>query len=757
MLSGLLLLCVSVSLWLLASAQAEDWSFWRGPEQTGVSREKDMPEKWSLKPGPDSNLIWRKPHGGRSAPLVMNGRVYIINKAGEEIDEQERVMCFDAKTGKVEWQYRFNVFYSDIVSARVGWSNLAGDPETGNVYAHGVQGLLYCFDRNGKVLWSHSTTEEYGRISGYGGRVNSPIVDGDLVIIGMVNANWGDQARGGNRYLALDKRTGEPVWWATTPGDIRGTYYSVPVVTVIGGQRLMITGGSGGGVHAFKVRTGEHVWSYQVGAKAINSSPVVQGTRVYIGYGEELIGSTVQGRVVCLDAAVVKNKQPKLVWKVDGITDKFSSPLIYKDRLYVCNEGGTMFCLNAKDGNKVWEFKYGTSGAGSPVWADGKIYIAEAGPTFSILKDEGDHCKQLFKFRFRSPDGMTAVEINGSPAVANGRLYFTTSEEILCIGKKDHKAKAGPVPPQPKEDKVSADPKPAHLQVLPADVVLSPGESTHFKVRAFNGHGQFLREVKAEWSLPTPPRPPNAKASPPPLKGDITTEGVLRVSQALPSQHGYVEARVGKLAGRARVRVVPHFPYKQDFSKVPLGATPGAWINCQGKYVVVEKGGGRALKKLNTSPNPLLARSRTFFGPATMKNYTIQADMLGTLKNDNLPDMGLSSTRYTLMLDGNKQQLRLTSWAALPRVDRKVDFAWKPDVWYRMKFTVEVKNGKGLLRGKVWPRDKGEPDKWTIEFTDPTPNPEGSPALYAYATGVLDDVPGSEVFFTNVSVALNKK
>jgi hypothetical protein len=140
-----------------------------------------------------------------------------------------------------------------------------------------------------------------------------------------------------------------------------------------------------------------------------------------------------------------------------------------------------------------------------------------------------------------------------------------------------------------------------------------------------------------------------------------------------------------------------------------------------------------------------------------MTDYSIQADLMGSRLNNNLPDMGLVANRYTLMLDGNKQQLRLVSWSALPRVDRKVNYSWEPDVWYRMILRVRIRNGKALVHGKLWPRDKKEPTDWTIDFTDPTPNTEGSPALYGYSTGVLDDVPGSEVFFANVSVIPNKR
>ncbi|MBV9823134.1 MAG: PQQ-like beta-propeller repeat protein, partial [Actinobacteria bacterium] len=292
-------------------ARAGDWIPWRGPTQNGFAPDTDLPSKWSpVKPG-ENNLVWKQPYGGRSTPLVMNGRVYIIDDAGSGLTEQERVACFDADTGKVLWEHRFNVFFTDIVSARVGWACLAGDPETGNVIAHGVQGILVCLDPQGKPVWSHSLTEEYGRISGYGGRVNSPIVDGDLVIMGMINASWGDQARGGNRFVAFDKRTGQVRWWSQPTDIMRGTYSSVPVVKVINGQRLLITGTSGGEVLAMKVGTGEKVWSYQIGSKSINSSPIVEGTRVFAGHGEENLDTTEQGRLVCLDPGVIQDGKPK--------------------------------------------------------------------------------------------------------------------------------------------------------------------------------------------------------------------------------------------------------------------------------------------------------------------------------------------------------------------------------------------------------------------------------------------------------------
>lgn len=776
--------CLSVLsvLSMAGTTAAGDWVHWRGPEQTGVSREKNLPDKFGIDPSrPNSNLVWKQPYGGRSTPLVLNGRVYLINGVGEGLHEQERVMCLDADTGKVLWEHKFNVFHTDIVSNRVGWTNLAGDAETGNIYAHGVQGLLFCFNKDGKILWSHSLTEEYGRITGYGGRVTSPTVDGDLVIIGMVNASWGEQARGGNRFLALDKRTGTPIWWTEVPVAAPATYYSTPVVAVIHGERLFITGACDGSVHALKVRTGERVWGIRVGARAINNSPVVDGNLVYVSHGEENLDTNVQGRVVCLDASQVTDGKPKVVWQEDGIRAGFASPILHEGRLYACDDKANMYCLDARTGKTLWKYKYGKTARGSPIWADGKIYIAEVASRFYILKPGDKRCEELHSQFFRSPDGLQVVELNGSPSVANGRIYFNTRDEMYCIGKKDWKPEPVSIPSGPEESAADKNAKVAHLQIVPADVALEPGESVTFTLRGFDAQGRFLREVKGQLELaaalppPAPPAAPGAPgagapvasvakpaaaapaAAPPVLQGELSPTGQLTVSKTLPAQFGRVVAKAEGLSAYARVRVAPRLPYTQDFEKVPEGRTPPGWINAQGKFVVVTRDGSKVLKKLADNMNPLLARANAYIGMPGLTGYTIQCDLLGGQKGNDLPDMGLVANRYSLVLDGNKQQLRISSWEALPRVDKVISWPWKSNTWYRTKLTVEVAGDKAIVRGKVWPRDQQEPADWTIDFEDPVPNREGSPAIYGYATGILENATGAEIFYDNLSIVPHRK
>ena len=749
---------LSALVLFLNPARAADWAFWRGPEQSGVALDKDLPASFSTDPNdPKSNLLWKAPFGCRSTPIVLNGRVYINNRAGEGIKEQERVMCLDAQSGKVVWEHRFNVFHTDIVSIRLGWTNLVGDPATGNIYSHGTQGFLTCFDKDGKVLWERSLTEEYGRISGYGGRLTSPIVDGDLVIIGMPNASWGDQAKPANRFLALNKNDGTPVWWSEV-APIPATYYSNPVVAVINGQRLLITGATDGGVYGLQVRTGKVLWGLKVSGGPVNSSPVVGGTRVYICGGEENVGSNTIGCVVCVDAGDIENGKPKQIWRHDGSKVKFTTPILHDDRLYVCDDTARMYCFDASDGKILWKHIYGRGARGSPVWGDDKIYVPEFNARFHILKPGPRKCTELFEHFFPSPDGVSDVEIYANPTVANGCVFFSTRDETYCIGKKDRQAKEQAGAGSISNTAWNSGQKSAWLQIVPADVVVHPGDSVTFKVNVFDAHGLPLHtSVQGKWSLPAPPLPPGAKAPPPALKGAISDDGKLTVDASVPIQAGLLLFQADGLSAKARVRVVPRLPYTQKFAKLPDGAVPPGWVNAPGKFAVrTLKDGSKVLAKVAATSNPLLSRANTYIGPPQWTDYTIEADVRDEQKGNDLPDVGVVANRYTLVLVGNTQSLRLVSWDAIPRVDQTIRFPHKAGVWYRMKLTVDVQKDQALCRGKVWPRDEMEPKDWSVEVVDAAPNREGSPALYGYLTGYIDGQWMTEAYFDNVRITANK-
>ena len=117
-----------------------------------------------------------------------------------------------------------------------------------------------------------------------------------------------------------------------------------------------------------------------------------------------------------------------------------------------------------------------------------------------------------------------------------------------------------------------------------------------------------------------------------------------------------------------------------------------------------------------------------------------------------MPDIGLIAQRYTLDLMGAYQKLQIRSWVPVMRMAKSVEFPWRPDVWYRMKFSVTTEEQDGhiraLLRGKVWPRDQEEPAAWTIEAVDESPNLNGSPGLYGNAKD-------AELYLDNIRVFPN--
>lgn len=722
---------------VVSPLRAGDWPSWRGPEGNGVSRETGLPSAWSPA---GENLIWKAPHGGRSTPVVLDGRLYAVNLAGEGPERQERILCLDAGTGKVLWERRFGVFLSDIPATRVGWASPAADPETGNVYVHGVQNLFLALDRDGKILWQRSLHEEFGTITGYGGRTDTPVIDGDRVVVGFLNASWGSQARGGHRYVALEKRTGDVVWWAEPGGAPLDTTYSTPIVIVVGGTRLLVAGGADGSVHAMKAGTGEKVWGFKLSRRGINSSVVAWKDLVFACHSEENIDSTAMGRVVAIDATgegdVTATHER---WRIDGLGAGYASPALHDGTLYVVDNSANLHAIDAAAGRLRWTHSLGTVGRGSPVVADGKIFVGEVNARFLILEPKETSCTTLSTATFGRPDG-TLVEINGSPAVANGRVHFATRDEMYAIGVPAYKGESGPIQRPAAGRPVSTDEAPSHLQVVPADVVLPPGGSVVLEGRLHDARGEMLRTCSPSWTVKG-------------VKGTVDAQGRLTIASGSPLSAGTVEARSGDLAAEVRVRVVPEPPLSFDFEGAEEGKPPAGWIGAGGKFAVAALDGGRVLQKLSADPRFL--HGETFFGRPEWRSYTISADVRATERRRNLPNIGLVNSRYSLLVMGNTSELRIVGWVPEPRVEAKVPFALKPEIWYRMKFRVDVQGGKGIARGKIWPRDAEEPEGWSVELEDPAPYPEGSPGIQAYSAGTTARSSGADVFFDDIEVTPN--
>jgi outer membrane protein assembly factor BamB len=717
-------LVAGLALIMCMEAMAADWPAWRGPEQTGESREHNLASS-------AGEVLWRVPLGGRSTPVIQDGRVFAINLAGDGVTEQERVLAVDLATGAKVWEHRFNVFHTDIPNSRVGWASPVIDPETGNVYAHGVEGMFFCFDRDGKVLWSRSLTETLGRISGYGGRTHTPVIDEDRVVISFLNSSFGAQGKGAHRYLAMDKRTGALLWWSAPGGVPLDTTYSVPTVAVINGQRLLIAGNADGGIYAMQARTGKKVWGFQLSKRGINSSVVVDGYRVYATHSEENHDSTEMGRVVCIDARgtgdVTKTHE---IWRQDGIAAGYASPLLHAGRLYVLSNFGILYCCNATTGKKIWQKQVGRVGKGSPVWGDGKLYVPVVNSKLAILKDAGEEAELVDTLTFK-PRKEGLVELFGSAAIADGRVVFFTSEEMICLGRRDAGRQVVRIAPLPSEPPAAANARPAMIQVRPCEVLIKPGVTVPLRAVAFDDKGRRLREVHAKWSV--------AGAG-----GVVDGAGDFRATQQRGSV-GTVSADAEGLTAKARVRIVPDLPIQEDFESYHDGDVVPWWIGVsKAKHVIETIDGSKVLKKLADNRGPKFNRSRVYITAPLKTGYTVEADVMGVKQGRRRGDVGLINARYRLELYGRVKRMRVISWVPGPRFEARTEFSWDPDRWYRIKLRVDLEEGKAHIRAKAWPRDEAEPKAWTIDAFDPQPNLEGSAGIYAFSMAPL--------FYDNVRI-----
>jgi outer membrane protein assembly factor BamB len=722
-----LLLIAAVTLpGVLAAA---DWPMWRGPNSDGVSPETNLPSSWSPE---GENLLWKVPIGSRSTPVVLDGRACVVSLADPETPAKwrTRIVCLDTETGAIRWEHYFTIFQTDIPHHRVGWASLAGDVETGIVYFHGIEGIVAAFGKDGKILWQRSLDEQIGRFSGFGGRTVTPVIDGDLVIVSFLTAGWGPNFIPRHRFYALDKASGEIVWQSTPGGRPYDTTYSAGVVRVINGERLLIDGNGDGGIYALRVATGEKVWGFPLSKRGINSSVVVDGNYVYASHSEENFdGSTAMGRIVCLDAGQITDGKPKEVWRAEGVLAGYASPAIYKGVLYHVDNSANLLAYDAKAGKPLWRYNVGIAQRASPVIADGKVFVSDVDGTFHILKLTDGEPQRLDLKAFKNPDD-SFVQINGSPAIANGRIYLPTENMIYAIGHKDAKPAPPAVSLVPPAEKAPAGAQAAHLQIIPAEAVLKPGAQQKFRARTFDAQGRLIGEVQPQWSVEK-------------LQASITPAGDLTVAKENIQQGGNVVAAIGDLKGTSLVSSRPVVPFEQNFESVEEGAVPTGWTGAQGRFQVVTLEGNKVLKKL--SDNPVSWRTTVYISNPEASGYVIEADLMGTEARRRMPDMGLVSHRYTLDLMGNSQQLMLRTWPSEPqRFSKTVPYKWEPNVWYHMKFVVEPSGSKAVLRGKVWKKGEAEPAAWTIEAEDAPAHVNGSPGIYGYST--------TDIFYDNVKV-----
>ena len=691
-----------------------DWPELRGPHRDGTSLETDLPETWELD---GENFLWRAPYGGRSAPIVMGDRVYVQNRSSRGTELQERVMALDANTGEMIWEHKFNIFQSDVPSHRVGWASPSADPETGNIYVMSGGAMVIALDSDGQELWRRSFGEEWAAFTTHGGRTGSPLIDGDLVIVSAAISSWGSKWNRAHRLMALDKRTGDIVYASAPGGRPFDTAYGPPTIATIDGQRLLIQGLGNGGVHAIKPQTGEVVWSFPAAQRAVNTAVVIKDDVVFMSHGDE----NLEGVELGMLAAIAGNRTGELtetIWNVKGMEFGYSSPVLDGDRLYQIDSGSTLHAFNTDTGEHLWELSLGNAQRANLVLADGKLYVGTNGGSFYIVRPSETGGEVLSQVRLPvSTDSCcgsegTAEQIVAGAAVSRGRVIFVTSDAVYAIGSVRNQTGFAV-----NEPAVVGQGAATHMQVVPTEMVLDPGDTVNLRARLFDSEGRFLREVDADWSLDG-------------LEGNVTGDGTFTVSNDPILQAGVILASAEGLTAESRARVVHPFPYEENFDSYEDGDLPPGWVNAQaGRFTISTLEGNRVFEK--PPDNTIFGRARMFFGSPGMSDYTFQADVRAPTRRRQQADVGITAQTYSLVLYGTTRKLKLEPWE--PEIERTVTipFTWSPDTWYRMKLRVEnLPDGQVRAQGKAWAVGESEPDEWMIDRVDPIGNRAGSPGLF---------------------------
>jgi outer membrane protein assembly factor BamB len=716
---------------------AHDWPEWRGPSRDGRSAETGLPSSWSPQ---GENLAWRIPIGGRSAPVAFGDRLYLLTVAGDVATTQERLVALDAESGKVLWERRFSIYLSDVPQHRAAWASPTVDPDTGNIYVFTVGAQLLAIGPDGTILWDRSLPEDYGAVTTHGGRTTSPIIHGDTVILNTLLLAWGDLNRPGNRYMAFDKHSGHTVWISSPQTRHYDTNYSMPIVVDIDGVSTLIVGGTDGAFHALQANTGEPIWRLDVSKRAILNSALYRDGVAYITHGEENLGTTEMGMVAAIDArGRGELKDDAFKWKATGFMPTFASPVMDAERLYSVDNGAIVAAFDLQTGKRLWERSLGTLQKGSPVLADGKLYIGTENGKVFILRPSAGGVEVLDEDWLgtqQDPEPIVA-----SPIVADGRVYVTSMEATYAIGTRVRASAARGATPAAAG---ASSPRGAtgtpgavsHVQVFPYEALLEPGQKQSFRLRLFDAKGNFIREETsstASWAVDG-------------LAGTVGPDGVYVAPSS--SSAGFVKATVGGVTGQARVRVIAPLPWTFDFENPAGEAPPPWWTGAPGKvFQRSVEGIGNVL--VRPRDDTVGRRAKVLMGPATLSGYTVEADVRGSEQRRQRGDTGIINQRYALVLFGNGQKLELHPWQAADEMTVRIPFEWAADTWYRMKLRVDNQpDGTALVRGKVWPTGQPEPDAWTIEKRDTIAHREGSPGIYG------DGI--SEVYFDNVSIYPNK-
>jgi len=384
-----------------------DWPQWRGPHRNGVSQETGLLKQW---PADGPKLVWQLNDigDGYSTPSVVGTRIYLMSNRGME---NEFVQCLSTRDGKVIWTTRVGKVGnpSDFLYAKArSTPTVDGD----FIYALSSDGDLTCLEtRDGQIRWQKSVRKEFGGQPGSWAYAESPLVDGDVVVV----TPGGAQAT----IVALHKKTGELIWKSQVPGGDPAGYASAIIVNAAGRKQYVQFLSKG--IVGVDAKTGEFLWRYAQVAKGMAQmvTPVARDEYVYGG------AQGVGGGVVRLNAKA-DGVAADEVYFARGLPNNIGGAVLVGNYLYG-TAGDSLVAVELATGAIKW--KADCIGDGSVACVDGMLFVHGENGQVALVEATPDAYHEKGRFTPPLPPkrrklGPFPERAWTYPVIANGRLYI---------------------------------------------------------------------------------------------------------------------------------------------------------------------------------------------------------------------------------------------------------------------------------------------------------------------------------------------
>jgi len=392
--------CAAVTL--SAQSTSTDWPQWRGAERSGISRDTGLLREW---PRSGPSLAWTASQlgNGFGSVAVAGNRVFVQGMK----NRQSVVTSLDRASGKAMWSVALGTAQeNDRGSGPRGTPTVDGD----RVYVLTENGDLVCLQvADGKVVWRRNILKEFG-----GRNINwliseSPLVDGNRVIVTPGGRNAG--------MAALDKMSGATVWVSKELSDEAG--YASSVIGDVQGVRTIMTftGNSGVGVRA---SDGKLMWRHgNVANSTANiTTPIYANGKVFFtsayGTGAALLALRATGQDV----------QAQEVYFTRNMQNHHGGVVLVDGFLYGFNNS-ILTCMEFETGRVLWRDR--SVGKGSVAYADGHLYVLSEDNVVGLVEASPKGYREKGRFTIADQGWPSWAH----PAVAGGRL-FVRNQNVLA-------------------------------------------------------------------------------------------------------------------------------------------------------------------------------------------------------------------------------------------------------------------------------------------------------------------------------------